>query len=261
MDLNLNRSVAEGYTSRSQAARRLTEDWAARNLFCLACDSDSMTPERHNVPVTDYRCPERGIAYQLKSVSGSFGPTVSNSAYAPKLAAILSDSAPHYAFLQYSVATWLVTDLFVLPGHLLSPTVVQERKPLSAMARRSGWVGSNILLGRLPMDARVQVVTAGIARDPADVRGDWARYRFLQTDHRARGAWGASTLFCVRTLQAETKANEFTLQDFYARFTTELASRYPNNNNVHAKIRQQLQVLRDGGILEFLGSGRYRVIS
>jgi type II restriction enzyme len=83
----------------------------------------------------------------------------------------------------------------------------------------------------------------------------------LQIDRRARGAWGASVLFCVRTLEQETQSNEFTLQDFYRRFTSELASRYPNNNNVQAKLRQQLQVLRDGGVLEFLGHGRYKVIA
>jgi len=34
---------------------------------------------------------------------------------------------------------------------------------------------------------------------------------------------------------------------------------YPGNNNVRAKIRQQLQVLRDQGYLSFVGRGRYRV--
>ena len=34
---------------------------------------------------------------------------------------------------------------------------------------------------------------------------------------------------------------------------------YPANHNVRPKIRQQLQVLRDRGWLEFVGRGRYRV--
>lgn len=33
---------------------------------------------------------------------------------------------------------------------------------------------------------------------------------------------------------------------------------YPGNNNVRPKIRQQLQVLRDRGWLEFNGRGVYR---
>jgi Dam-replacing HTH domain len=42
-------------------------------------------------------------------------------------------------------------------------------------------------------------------------------------------------------------------------FEPRLAALYPGNNNVRPKIRQQLQVLRDRGWLEFLGRGRYRV--
>jgi hypothetical protein len=34
---------------------------------------------------------------------------------------------------------------------------------------------------------------------------------------------------------------------------------YPGNRNVRPKIRQQLQMLRDRGWLEFTGRGRYRL--
>ena len=33
---------------------------------------------------------------------------------------------------------------------------------------------------------------------------------------------------------------------------------HPDNRHVRDKIRQQLQVLRDLGLVEFLGRGRYR---
>ncbi len=39
-----------------------------------------------------------------------------------------------------------------------------------------------------------------------------------------------------------------------------LAKRPPANRNVQPKIRQQLQVLRDMGFVEFLGAGRYRLL-
>ena len=84
--------------------------------------------------------------------------------------------------------------------------------------------------------------------------------QFLQTDQRARGGWGADILACIRVLQAETTVEEFTLQNFYTRFVPEMASRYLQNRNLEAKIRQQLQVLRDGGVITFLEPGRYRVI-
>lgn len=48
----------------------------------------------------------------------------------------------------------------------------------------------------------------------------------------------------------------FNLNDVY-NYTSYLKTRYPGNSNIHAKIRQQLQILRDIGILEFLGNGKY----
>jgi type II restriction enzyme len=50
----------------------------------------------------------------------------------------------------------------------------------------------------------------------------------------------------------------FSLDDAYA-FEDRLQRLYPGNRNVRPKIRQQLQVLRDRGWLEFTGRGRYRL--
>jgi hypothetical protein len=44
-------------------------------------------------------------------------------------------------------------------------------------------------------------------------------------------------------------------------FEGALSNLYPNNRHVQQKIRQQLQVLRDRGYLEFLSRGRYRLCS
>jgi type II restriction enzyme len=51
---------------------------------------------------------------------------------------------------------------------------------------------------------------------------------------------------------------EFSLADVYA-FESKLARLHPNNRHVRPKIRQQLQVLRDLGLLQFLGGGDYRL--
>ena len=52
-------------------------------------------------------------------------------------------------------------------------------------------------------------------------------------------------------------AQEFALSDMY-RFENMLSLKHPENNNVQAKIRQQLQLLRDKGFIEFLGNGKYK---
>ncbi|KKR02606.1 MAG: Dam-replacing family protein [Candidatus Yanofskybacteria bacterium GW2011_GWA1_39_13] len=51
---------------------------------------------------------------------------------------------------------------------------------------------------------------------------------------------------------------EFTLEDAYS-FEGELSTLHPENKFVKDKIRQQLQVLRDKGYLEFTGPGKYRI--
>jgi len=68
--------------------------------------------------------------------------------------------------------------------------------------------------------------------------------------------WLIEVMKCVEALGRQ----EFELADVYA-FEARLSALYPNNRHVKQKIRQQLQVLRDRGYLEFLSRGRYRVIS
>lgn len=253
-------TVAAGYTSQSQVARKVTGDWAARNLFCPACEWDCLSPTAPNSTKLDFLCPECRAAFRLRGRSGPFGRTVPNSAYQQKIQTILKGESPHYAFLQYNRADWTVQELFLVPGFFFTPGLIQERRPLKPTAIRAGWVGSNILLGALPSEARVPVVVAGLVRTITEVRSDWARFSFLQTDERARGGWGAAVLSCVRDMTRISRQRQFTLQDFYTLHTDTLSAQFPGNRHVQDKIRQQLQMLRDAGILSFLGNGRYEVI-
>ncbi len=72
----------------------------------------------------------------------------------------------------------------------------------------------------------------------------------------ARG-WLIEVLKCAEVAGAGEGA--FTLDDMYG-FEARLAGLYPGNSNVRPKIRQQLQVLRDAGLVAFLGGGRYRLV-
>ncbi len=260
MDLRLDPNAASGYTSSSQIAKVVTEAWAKENLYCLACPSEHVSADKPNNPVRDFTCIACNTSYQLKSKQGKHGPVAPNSAFQPKIAAIDEGRVPHYTFLEYRRGDWTVTGLFVVPGHFVTRSVIQRRNPLQSTARRSGWVGSNILLGQVPPEGRIRLVSDSVLRDPAEVRGEWSKVDFLRSDIRASGGWGAEVLTCVRRLVTETGRPVFTLQEFYFRFVEELSSLHPENRNVKAKIRQQLQVLRDGDFLEFVGRGRYRVV-
>ena len=65
--------------------------------------------------------------------------------------------------------------------------------------------------------------------------------------------WTLDIFDCVKRINGD----RFILADVY-RFEDELARLHPRNNNVKAKIRQQLQVLRDKGLVKFYGNGQYR---
>jgi type II restriction enzyme len=43
-------------------------------------------------------------------------------------------------------------------------------------------------------------------------------------------------------------------------FVEELRVKHPNNNNIEAKIRQQLQFLRDKGFIDFSSRGIYKKV-
>lgn len=67
-------------------------------------------------------------------------------------------------------------------------------------------------------------------------------------------SWLEEIANCVLRLEKV----EFTLLEVY-NFENGIAKKYPQNKNIRAKIRQQLQRLRDQGKLEFLGRGNYRL--
>jgi len=59
-------------------------------------------------------------------------------------------------------------------------------------------------------------------------------------------------------LVGERQSTILKLEDLYG-FTDEISELFPQNRNIHAKIRQILQRLRDDGFLLFLGEGLYRL--
>lgn len=65
--------------------------------------------------------------------------------------------------------------------------------------------------------------------------------------------WELDIFNCLESI----KNNVFSLSDVYA-FEETLSELHPNNHNIKAKIRQQIQYLRDLGLIEFKERGVYR---
>jgi type II restriction enzyme len=251
----MDSSLASPYPSASQAARAVTEAWVSENLYCPSCPSESLESTRPGTKVVDFRCPECSEPFQLKSKAQPFHDRVIDSAYDPMIQSILTSTVPNFVFLRYQSEQWIVRDLFLVPRHFLSASFVEKRHPLKPTARRSGWVGCNLLLSALPQDARIHAVRNGIELPSEAVRAWWRAFSFLKERHPQSRGWMADVLACVR----EIRKSEFSLTDIYA-FEERLRALHIDNRNVRPKIRQQLQVLRDRGVLEFLGRGEYRIL-
>jgi type II restriction enzyme len=253
MKLAMPGVLAQSYKSPAQQARVVTEAWGEENLFCPGCDSMHLTRSAPNREAIDYACPRCRELFQLKSRSSPLAGKIVDAAYDAMQRAIISGHTPNLFALHYSRPQWEVVNLMVVPRFAYSLAAIEKRKPLALTARRANWVGCNILLGNIPPDARISIVQDGVATDSRLVREQYARLRPLEKiRHDARG-WTLDVLNVVRGLNKK----EFVLQDVYA-FAGQLQELHPDNRHVRDKIRQQLQVLRDLGFVEFLGGGRYR---
>jgi type II restriction enzyme len=250
MDIQLDATLAASFKSRSQIARVVTEGWAARNLFCLACVAPSITQSLANTRAVDFACGSCGAAYQLKSGVG-WGQRVPDAGYNAMIAAIRSDNVPNLLVMQYS-REWRVRNLILIPSFFFTEAAIEKRKPLGPSARRAGWVGCNINLGAISPEGKVRIVVDEIPVDPDEVRLQYQRVKPISALNVNLRGWALSVLNYVHRLGTR----EFRLADIYA-FEDELSALYPRNRNVRPKIRQQLQVLRDLGLIRFLGYGTY----
>lgn len=253
MNLQCEIKLASGYRSASQIARILSEHWCARELYCPACDSDRLTGSKPNSPAVDFECAQCEQPFQLKSLR-HWNPTrVVDAGYEAMLRAIRAERTPNLLLLQYS-NTWLVENLLLVPRMFFTESVIEKRKPLGPNARRAGWIGCNILLSGIPPDGKIPIISAGVPLRKEHVRGDFSRVKQLANVPPSLRGWTLDVLRAVRRLGK----TEFSLQELYE-FESELKSLHPQNQNVRPKIRQQLQVLRDAGLIGFVGPGKYRV--
>jgi type II restriction enzyme len=255
VQLRLPTSGLERYKSASQRARVATEEWAGRNLYCVTCRSETLVPSAPSTPAIDYLCPRCDAPYQLKSQSHPFASRVLDSAYRTMLHAIETGRAPHLMVLHYERDEWAVANLLFVPRFAFTRSILEKRNPLGPRARRAGWVGCTILLGNIPPRARIYVVRQGVAIMPNDVRKQYDRLRPLAELRLDVRGWTLDVLNLVHSVGRR----EFSLADVYG-LEHKLAALHPANRHVRAKIRQQLQILRDLGLLEFVGDGRYRLL-
>ena len=247
-------SSAASYSSGLQIIRVLSERWVGNHGYCPSC-SGNLAAHPNNHPGADFQCPSCRLDFELKSKDGLFGRKVVDGAYSTMMQRITSNIAPSLFLLSYRRPAYTVVGLQIVPSHFMHGGIIEPKNPLSATARRAGWQVCNILLNQLPNSARIDIVLAGRVIPKSQVRARWVYTSFLRQTSVSERSWLAETMRCIEAL----KASAFSINELYA-FEHDLSRRYPKNNNIRAKLRQQLQKLRDAGLVRFLGKGLYEVV-
>lgn len=254
MNLNFNTTLATQYKSQSQAIRVMTEDWVKNEIFCPNC-GNFVTDFKNNSPVADFYCENCREEYELKSKKDSIGKKIVDGAYNKMIERLDSINNPNFFFLNYDLQSYKVQNFVVIPKHFFVPTIIEKRKPLSQNARRSGWVGCNILLSGIPESGKIFYIKNGETESKDVVLKNWQKTLFLRESKDANlKGWILDVMNCIDKLNKKY----FTLDEIY-NFENVLSKKHPENKHIKDKIRQQLQFLRDKGYLEFLDRGNYRL--
>lgn len=244
------------YTSGSQSARAWTEAWVKLWAYCPHYGNAKMSQFPNNSPVADFLCLTCNEEFELKSQKSKFGAKVADGAYNTKWERLVASNNPNLLLMNYDLKSLAVVNLFIVPKHFFVRDIIERRKPLAATARRAGWIGSNILIGKVPEIGKIHIVQGGIIRPKDAVLEEWQKTLFLRSESLEARGWLLDVMKCVESLGKR----DFTLDEVYA-FDRHLGELYPGNQNVRPKIRQQLQYLRDRGFIEFVSRGNYRLRS
>lgn len=240
------------YKSNSQAIRILSESWLSENMYCPCCGNIVLKKFENNKPVADFYCERCKEQFELKSSGKKIENKIVDGAYVTAIDRVNSKTNPDLFVLQYT--DYKVRNLVVVPKYFFTPNIIEKRKPLAETARRAGWVGSNILYGQIPSQGKIKIITDGNIISPESVMKEYQKASRLKIDNIEKGGWLFDVLNCINTIPDDI----FSSDDIY-KFEELLKNIYPQNNNVKEKIRQQLQLLRDKGIIEFIDNrGHYR---
>jgi type II restriction enzyme len=246
--------VPAKYKSNSQIIRIVSEKWFLDNMYCPACSESSIKQYPANSPVMDFYCEACNQQYQLKGKKNIIGKKILDGQYDTMMRAVHGNKLPSFAFFIYDPKRYIVKDLFFIPKYFFTASIIEKRKALSVNARRAGYTGCNILFHSIPEIAKIFAIKNNGIIDRSAVKDSWAKIDFMAIvkSSKSRG-WTSDVLKCIEDM----RKNTFSLEDCYG-FEDHLEYLHPENKNIKPKIRQQLQILRDRGMIEFLGNGLYK---
>ncbi len=257
MQLSLYKNeIFNQYKSNSQIARVLSENWFHSEMYCPCCLNTNIENYPNNQKATDFFCSNCRNEFQTKCSNKKFTRKVLDGEFNTMMNFINSNKSPNLFLMQYSNQDWFVKNLFLIPKFFIVPSIIEKRKPLSTDARRAGWIGCNFLLDNLPEEGKIAIIKDEKIIEKELVNKKWARMIFLNNYNSSIRGWTSDVLKCINKISKE----EFVIKDIYE-FKNYLQRLHPNNKHIEAKIRQQLQILRNNNLIEFTSKGVYKIKS
>ena len=131
-------------------------------------------------------------------------------------------------------------------------TIIQRKK---GIPNRPNYLMCNINISVIPNSEKIYYIKDGERLNKNQIIDSWHKTTFLrQSQNIDSKGWLIDIMNCIDKMEKET----FSLNDMY-NFENYLKIKHPENNNIKAKIRQQLQILRDRGYLKFISRGKYKL--
>lgn len=96
METSFNVQLANGYHSKSQIARILTENWTGTHMYCPVCGWPTISKFPNNQAVADFYCPHCNNQFEQKSKNGAFGNKIADGAYGTFIQRISSNDNPDF---------------------------------------------------------------------------------------------------------------------------------------------------------------------
>ncbi|MBN2694782.1 restriction endonuclease [bacterium] len=254
MNLKNYINLGDSYKNSSQKTRVFTESFVKDNFYCPYCGG-SLVSCINNDKVRDFDCSECDENYELKSKQGkTLGKTVADGAYNSMIERINNSSNPNFYFLNYDKNSFDVINFCAVPNYFFTSETIIPRK--KGIPNRPDYIMCNINISEIPNSGKIFYVKDKELISKTEVLDNWNKTLFLKESNsiQAKG-WLLDTIQCIEKIGK----NSFNLKDLYV-FENYLKLKHPENSNIQAKIRQQLQILRDKGFLKFTQRGNYEVL-
>jgi type II restriction enzyme len=186
MNLSLNNFATFDYKSNSQKIRVMSESWFLKNGYCVNC-FNILHDFENNKPVADFYCEKCSEEFELKSKEGKFGKKINDGAYKTMIERINSNNNPNLIILSYQ-KDFSVNDIIAIPKYFFTESIIEKRKALSDTAKRSGWVGCNILISEIPEIGKIFLVKNSEVINKKIVASNWKlSEKFKIKDVKSRG--------------------------------------------------------------------------